>query len=264
MKAELRRLPLPVPGPDAGKGYVALGFPRGGPAAILSLRSAGDMGWCLGQEAQARKAFLASLGLDAAKVLGTELHHTRRILFLRPGSESLWGPPRPGEPEAGRDGFLVDPALGLGVTITVADCMPIWILDRASGAWGVLHSGWKGTGILATVVEALASAYGTRPADISLILGPAIGACCYPVPEERARGFGAEFGPGSVVRAEGSVRLDLRAANLSLAEALGIGSVLSIEACTSCDPRLGSYRREGQASFTRMLAYCGPLPGGLG
>ncbi len=247
-----------------GRDHVIFPFPQAGPAAILSLRSAGDLGWLLGQEAPARKAFLASLGLDAAQVLGTELHHTRRILFLRPGSQTLWGSPRPGEPPDGRDGFLVDPALGLGVTITVADCMPIWILDRASGAWGVLHSGWKGTGILATAVEALASAYGSRPADISVILGPAIGACCYPVPEERARGFEAEFGPGSVVWAEGSPRLDLRAANLSLAEDLGLGSVLSIEACTSCDIRLGSYRREGQASFTRMLAYCGPLPGGLG
>jgi copper oxidase (laccase) domain-containing protein len=213
-----------------------------------------------GRPGPARRAFLASWGLDPEQVLGAELHHTRRVLFLEPGRESLLGQARAGEPEEAWDGFLVDPRLGAWVSVTVADCMPIWVLDRASGAYAVLHSGWKGTGILATAVTALAVAYGSKPSELSVILGPAIGACCYPVPPERARIFEAEFGPSAVVRTGGSERLDLRAANLALAESLGIGALSSVEACTSCDGRLGSYRREGKASFTRMLACCGPAP----
>ena len=130
------------------------------------------------------------------------------------------------------------------------------------GAFGVLHSGWRGTGILAAAVEGLAARFGSQPSAMAAVLGPAIGACCYTVPEERARSFAAEFGEDSAAR-EGSVwRIDLRAANISLARRLGLGSLLSIDACTCCDHRLGSYRREGPAAFTRMVAACGVFPAG--
>jgi hypothetical protein len=77
------------------------------------------------------------------------------------------------------------------------------------------------------------------------------------VPEERAVSFAAEFGKEAALRRGGETFLDLRAANITLAESLGIGYLLSIDACTSCDQRLGSYRRQGSSSFTRMLAVCG-------
>jgi polyphenol oxidase len=150
---------------------------------------------------------------------------------------------------------LRDPSLAAAVT--VADCMPIWLLDRRSGAFGILHSGWRGTGILGVAMRAIARRFGSDPGSISVILGPAIGCCCYAVGEERAEAFAAEHGEGSVSRSGGRWRLDLRAANISIAERAGAGSLLSIEACTSCDPRLGSYRRQGPDSFTRMLAVCG-------
>lgn len=92
-----------------------------------------------------------------------------------------------------------------------------------------------------------------------VILGPSIGSCCYEVPPERATRFAREFGEDSVERRDGSIRLDLRRANIALARRLGLGAVLSIESCTACDPRLGSFRREGAAAFTRMLAVAGRL-----
>ena len=32
--------------------------------------------------------------------------------------------------------------------VTVADCMPLYLYDSVSGVFGVVHSGWKGTGII--------------------------------------------------------------------------------------------------------------------
>ena len=151
--------------------------------------------------------------------------------------------------------MLSDP--GLAAAVTVADCMPIWMLDRGSGAFGILHSGWRGTGILAAAVRGMAERFGSRPSTIAVVLGPAIGPCCYSVSEERALRFAAEFGGESVLWRGDSHFLDLRKANISMAERAGIGDLLSIEACTSCDARLGSFRRQGATSFTRMLAVCG-------
>jgi len=139
--------------------------------------------------------------------------------------------------------------------------MPIWVLDGDCGAFGVLHSGWKGTGILAEAVGVLGETFGSRPSAMSVILGPAIGRCCYDVDEGRAAAFAAEFGASCAERRGATWRLDLRSANLELASTLGIGSLLSIEACTGCDERLGSFRREGPVAFTRMVAACGRFPG---
>jgi YfiH family protein len=198
-------------------------------------------------------------GFDPSRVLGLELAHSRKVLFPSSADQH-----RDLEKEAagrgGADGVILRDSR-LAACVTVADCMPIWLHDRRSGAFGVLHSGWKGTGILAEAARELAARFGTGPEDISLILGPAIGPCCYDVPADRAESFAAEFGGGSAFMREGSWRIDMRAANLSIARALGIENILSIEACSSCDSRLGSYRRQGPGAFVRMAAACGFFAG---
>ncbi len=249
------------------------------PRAVLSLRAAGSMRYLLDKANPERRAFLAALGIAPERMVATELHHTRRVRLIEAVPQRPQAALLPSEWDAaslqgldfgdggpdgseGRDGILLAGALsgGFATGITVADCMPIWIWDSASGARGVLHSGWKGTGILEVAARALAERFGTRSEDLSVILGPAIGACCYTVPPERAVAFEAAFGPSSVVRegqgVEGSPRLDLRAANLGIARRLGIEALLSVASCTSCDPALGSFRREGPEHFSRMLALC--------
>jgi hypothetical protein len=103
----------------------------------------------------------------------------------------------------------------------------------------------------------MTGAFGSRAADIAAAIGPGIGPCCYAVPVERHERFRADFGDRAVQRGlDGSCRLDLRAANAALLERVGVGSIAIVADCTSCDPRLGSFRREGPG-FTRMLAFIG-------
>lgn len=245
------------------------------PRACLSTRASGSQRYLPGRKSPAREAFLRSLGLDPAHLIGVELFHTRRVAVEPPGGAGLPPPAEPGLPrDATRlvaEGFLLsrgdggpDAAAGCdGIilaggaflpSVTVADCMPIWLYDGGTGARGVLHSGWKGTGILRVALEAMREIYGTRPEEVSCVLGPAVGSCCYRVDEGRARRFAEEFGADCVRATAAGASLDLRLANEKLAASLGLGALLSVEACTSCTPGLGSYRREGPESFTRMLA----------
>ena len=283
---------------EEGRDHVEFAFPtsegegsRPGPwptpRALLSLRSAGSMRYLAGSHNPRRERFFASLGLGEGSVVSTELHHTRRLRFItkargaaalrqRGGIEADAGDfsgedAGEGGPEnaSGRDGIVLYPyatdtaGVSRAAAITVADYMPIWIFDSASGAYGVLHSGWRGTGILAHAVTGLlarsggaAGRAGGGAASVSVILGPSIGSCCYRVPEARARDFEREFGADSVLRDELGPRLDLREANRALAAKLGVGALLSVEACTVCEEGLGSYRREGAGDFTRMVALC--------
>lgn len=253
--------------PDTGSGkYVEFGFGPGGrrlpgaPRAVLTTLAAGDMRYVPGTPNGRRTVFFEAIGLEPNRVLSLQLRHTRRVVVHIQGQDFQ---PLAAAAEAlgGADGIVsADPASA--PALTVADCMPIWVYDETSGAFGVLHSGWRGTGILVEALLSMANAFGTVPGDVSAILGPSIGPCCYAVPAERAAAFRAEFGDTGVRTEPGADagkthRLDLRAANIALAERLGLGRVLNVDLCTACSPALGSYRRQGPERFTRMLALCG-------
>jgi polyphenol oxidase len=247
--------------PAGAKDYLAVAFP--GPAtaveplALLSFASRGDMKFGILACAPNRARFLGDVGINPEDARAIELSHTRNVIAPS-RADDLAALARAA---GGADGILLDDPQ-LAATVTVADCMPIWILDRGSKTFGVLHSGWRGTGILANAVDFLVRRRGAKPSSIAVVLGPTIGSCCYAVSKERASEFAAEFGAAAAIRREDSWYLDLRSANLALAERIGIGHLLSIDACTSCDERLGSFRRQGAASFTRMMAICGLSPGG--
>jgi copper oxidase (laccase) domain-containing protein len=76
---------------------------------------------------------------------------------------------------AGVDG-LVTRAKGEVLGIYVADCGPIWLADRWTGAVGLLHSGKKGTegGILEAGLLAMKEHFGTEASDVVALLGPCI------------------------------------------------------------------------------------------
>ncbi|MEI6388871.1 MAG: laccase domain-containing protein, partial [Spirochaetota bacterium] len=159
---------FPIPAKARGRSPVQR------PRAVLSLRSAGSMRYLSDKANPLRAAFLAALGLGRGRMVATELHHTRRLRLIEAAPAPLPADELPAEWDAGlipgldfgdggpdgalgRDGIILagDPCEGFATGITVADCMPIWIWDSASGARGVLHSGWKGTGILEAATRAL-------------------------------------------------------------------------------------------------------------
>lgn len=63
-----------------------------------------------------------------------------------------------------------------------ADCPNVFIVDTERRAIGLAHSGRLGTlaGIVPKTVEAMGSAFGTRPQDVLAAISPSIGPCCYP------------------------------------------------------------------------------------
>jgi YfiH family protein len=130
---------------------------------------------------------------------------------------------------------------GVGATVLVADCLPVALGSR--GAVAMLHAGWRGlaAGILEHGVLALRELElqhgGGSPGTIVAVIGPGAGACCYEVGEEVHGAF-----PGA--RRHGR-KIDLRAIARERLEAVGVSEVRDVEACTICDERYFSHRREG-------------------
>jgi len=138
---------------------------------------------------------------------------------------------------------------GAALAVRTADCVPLLIVDPHRRAAAVVHAGWRGTAlaIASRAVQALADRFGSSPADLEAVLGPAIGPCCYEVGPEVA----AQFQPWFPERSDlnGPARLDLWEANRrQLLEAgLDPPRVHAVSQCTRCHPALfHSYRRDGE------------------
>lgn len=89
----------------------------------------------------------------------------------------------------------------VAVAIQTADCVPLLIADRRSGAVGAAHAGWRGlvARVPEVAVASITREFGSRPSDLFVAIGPAISACCYEVGEDvRSRFISAGFAPSMV------------------------------------------------------------------
>ena len=233
-----------IPQQSADKDWVELPFSSGsqGPTAILTLKSCGDMR--LSHDSD-RSRFFSRMGIEATQVAGVKQVHSRRVLVARRDVRY---------PKA--DGLITaDPDIVL--TITVADCIPIYIFDVRTRVRALLHSGWKGTGIVSAAVAQMNTEFNCHAEDLRSLLGPCIASSCYKVDENRFNAYREEFGDPAVAIRVGGYYIDMRGANLQLLRRIGIDDVSVVEDCTHCHPLLASYRRDGADNYGLMLAVFG-------
>lgn len=155
------------------------------------------------------------------------------------------------------DGLLTDQR-GLFLTVQVADCISIYMVDMKKNVVGLVHAGWRGTlmQISRSVVDEAKRNFGCLPKDLKILFGPAIGKCCYEVETDIAILFPSRF----VSHTSGSKpKLDLLGYNQALLLEAGVKkqNMFSVDECTYCGPRfLRSYRRSKDKQ-NRMLAFIG-------
>ncbi|HWF31911.1 MAG TPA: polyphenol oxidase family protein [Solirubrobacteraceae bacterium] len=128
----------------------------------------------------------------------------------------------------------------LGAMVLTADCLPVAL--AGDGAVAMVHAGWRGlaAGVLEEGVAALRELGAAGP--IEAVVGPGAGVCCYEVGPEVHAAFGqdsrdAPYRDGKKIDMRGIARERLIAA--------GVARVHDADACTICDERFFSHRREG-------------------
>ncbi|HUP41120.1 MAG TPA: peptidoglycan editing factor PgeF [Vicinamibacterales bacterium] len=146
----------------------------------------------------------------------------------------------------------------VALSVKVADCVPVLLADRHTGAVAAIHAGWKGTaaGAVRVAVESLQSNYGTVTSDIVAAVGPSIGPCCYEVGPDLAKHFSSHPEAATWFTRDAKPHLDLwRATRDQLARARVPPHQIHVcELCTFDHPALfHSYRREG-ANAGRLVA----------
>jgi YfiH family protein len=148
----------------------------------------------------------------------------------------------------GVDGHATS-APGVLLTITVADCIPIYLAVPQTGAIALVHAGWRGAaaGALARCIDLFTSHGLAKPRDVVMHCGVGICGKCYEVGPEVAARFARS----------GTVQLDLRAVLTQQAQDLGIQEISSSPWCSAEDRgRFFSHRASGGRDG-RMVAYLG-------
>ncbi len=165
-------------------------------------------------------------------VYARQVHETRIVVHDRVAKGVR-------EAEGGADGHATaDP--GVLLAVTVADCVPVYLLDSDARAVALLHAGWRGTaaGILPRGIALLEQRWGADPGGLLVHLGPAICGACYEVGPDVFGALGLEVPPHAAP-------VDLRRALARQARAAGVPpESISVSAlCTLCgDGNLFSHR----------------------
>jgi len=71
---------------------------------------------------------------------------------------------------------LITREKNLSLVIRVADCGPVWIHCKKTGAIGLVHSGRKGTeaGVVGVTIRRMREEFGSEPRSMMALLGPCI------------------------------------------------------------------------------------------
>ncbi|MDR2803822.1 MAG: polyphenol oxidase family protein [Treponema sp.] len=222
-------------------------------SCVITLRTAGGMSL-----AAAREKFFSEFGTRDKKIFCCAQAHTRNVDLVTESD---------GRIRRDADG-LVSKGRGIGLFVTVADCLPVFLFDTVSGSFSVLHSGWRGTGIVENALALMKKVYHSKPENVAAVLGPCIHSCCYNVDEERALSYKKEFGGGEEMRvfplgpvvqhkkngAGMGWYIDMQAANAALLAKNGVRNIAYCVNCTFTDEIFGSFRREGARDYTKMIA----------
>ena len=184
-----------------------------------------------------REAFFNELGLTTAQIAIQKQVHSEVIALIdAPG------------PAGESDGMITD-KFNLGLAVSTADCVPIFIYDKNKKVICGIHSGWRGTQkqILKKSLNLLSERFNSNPQDLYIFVGPSISQKNYEVGEEVASQFNRKYS----MMINGKLSLDVVQANLDFIYDFGIPES-QIEVSNLCsfneNELLHSFRRDGKIS----------------
>lgn len=190
-------------------------------------------------------------GLGATTVVHARQVHGSAVRVARRGAPGLLVVPP-------CDGHLTRDA-GVLLTVALADCVPIFLLDPGSRAVGLLHGGWRGVaaGILEWGIQTMWDRLGVAADDLELHLGPSISGPRYEVGPEVFSALGMET-------PSGPAHLDLRAHLAGRARVAGVRPErIGVSAvCVHDDPRFFSHRAGDDGRHLAVIGRLGPERGG--
>jgi YfiH family protein len=132
------------------------------------------------------------------------------------------------------------------LSVHVADCLPISVVDKKSRSFGVIHAGWRGLEkeIIVKTIQKMVKEFSAGPSGFEVSIGPHICRKHYEVKSDVSSKF-TKY-PDSVSQKNGKKFLDL--AKIAEFQLLSVGirkeNIKIDKRCTFEDLSLPSFRRD--------------------
>ncbi len=142
------------------------------------------------------------------------------------------------------------------LTITAADCLPIYFYDKNKNVVAIAHAGWRGVAskIVEKVINQFTNHYYSNIDDIEVFIGPHIKDCHFEVRDDVA----SQFQESDLITKEDKIYINLSQIIKNQLTDLGVNNIETSEECTYCLPnKYFSYRRDNPEELETMIAYIG-------
>lgn len=185
--------------------------------------------------------FAQALGVEKASlVTGAQDHHINIRVVTE--ADAGKGIEKPYDMQS-IDGLCTDNP-GVTLVIYCADCVPLYFIDTKRHAIGLAHAGWKGTaaGMANAMAEKMQVAFGSKPENLTVAIGPSICKDCFEVDEPVAKIFQKLPNSDKFVedKKNGKYHVDLWECNRQYLLAAGVpeGNIIIGGVCSMCNSDL--------------------------
>lgn len=195
-----------------------------------------------------RKRFFQKIGISENKIIAAEIVHENKVEIVDETSPNMI---------LGADG-LVTKSKNVFLSVTIADCIPVYFYEPRQKIIGIAHCGWRGivAGVIETAVEKIIE-LGGKVENIEIAFGPGINVCHFEIQEDVLNKFNDY--PEFIIRKDEKIFVDLKGimrkqlGNLNIA----FENIEDNEECTMESDRYFSFRRDKPEKVEAMIAVIG-------
>jgi len=195
-----------------------------------------------------RIKYFSNFGIDAKSIVSAEIIHDNNIAIISDKDK--------GKIIKETDG-LVTNIKNICLTVTVSDCLPIFIYDKKKEIIGIAHASWKCIvkNIIYNIIEKFKNQYHANPKDLKVFIGPHIKKCHFEVKEDILDKFSKyqEF----IIKKDSRYFIDLEEIVKKQLVFLGLNSknIKISSECTYCNKEYFSFRRDKPERVDSQVAY---------
>jgi len=179
-----------------------------------------------------RRLFFESLGLQTENVAYQNQIHSDIIKATGYGGS------------VGNSDAIITPRKGIGIAISMADCVGIFIYDKVEKVVVGIHSGWRGTKqqIVRKTLLQLQKEFDCEPENLFVYIAPSISQNNYEVGNEVAEQFDSKY----LIPKDEKYLLDVAQANYDMLTDFGIPKlqIEKSELCSLNEKYIHSFRRD--------------------
>lgn len=201
-----------------------------------------------GENMENRIRFFEKAGIDSNRVVGAKLDNGVNVRIILYNKEKIIN-----ETDA-----LITKEKNIFLSISVADCLPIFFYESEAKIIGIAHAGWRGIagGVIENTIEKIIES-GGEAKNLKIAIGPGINKCHFEVGIDVAERF--ENYQEYVLEKNNKYFIDLRGIAKSKLNERGVKTenIEDHNICTFSSPNLFSFRRDKPETVEAMVAVIG-------